>query len=87
LWAEAKILSFSISSIYFQESKTETGKTESKDADKDKDDRKWDPIEIFVKSMLKHPQSNAMDYQERFLRECIREFPHRDSTLFRHMVR
>lgn len=56
----------------------------------DEKDRKWDPIELFIKNMLKPAQPgkpHTSELQERLLRECVREYPYRESNLLRQMVR
>ncbi|XP_044015347.1 ankyrin repeat and MYND domain-containing protein 2 isoform X2 [Aphidius gifuensis] len=52
-----------------------------------------DPIEFFIRKLLKHNSKNDIktlnfkpEYQELFLRETVREFPFRESTIFRQMV-
>ncbi|KAE8747688.1 hypothetical protein FOCC_FOCC005667 [Frankliniella occidentalis] len=72
------------SQMKLKEKENEEDKT--KDEEKDK---KWDPIELFVKSMLKPAQPGkplTSELQDRFLRECIREYPYRESNLLRQMV-
>lgn len=66
----------------------EENQTEEKTKEDDKD-RKWDPIELFIKNMLKPAQPgkpHTSELQERFLRECVREYPYRESNLLRQMV-
>ncbi|XP_076755313.1 ankyrin repeat and MYND domain-containing protein 2 [Xylocopa sonorina] len=48
---------------------------------------KSDTIEGLMKKFLKCSKSDGIpEYQEAFLRESVREFPYRESTLFRQMV-
>nr|CAD7415915.1 unnamed protein product [Timema poppensis] len=53
------------------------------------EEKKLDPTESFAKKMLKSSRSGpaaALEFQESFLRECVREFPYRECTIFRQMV-
>ncbi|XP_034244556.1 ankyrin repeat and MYND domain-containing protein 2 [Thrips palmi] len=64
-------------------------KLKEKDDKVDEKDRKWDPIELFIKNMLKPAQPgkpHTTELQERLLRECVREYPYRESNLLRQMV-
>jgi hypothetical protein len=67
-------------------------KKELKDGEEEKkegEERRSDPVELFVRKMLKCGRSgdgNTPEFQESFLRECVREFPYRECTVFRQMV-
>ncbi|XP_063983789.1 ankyrin repeat and MYND domain-containing protein 2 [Diachasmimorpha longicaudata] len=47
-----------------------------------------DLIELFIKQLLKCNKTDALrsEYQEALLREIVREFPFRQSTIFRQMI-
>ncbi|EDW80035.1 uncharacterized protein Dwil_GK12277 [Drosophila willistoni] len=47
---------------------------------------KNDYIEVFVKRVLKENKLGQLDYVEFTLRECAREFPFRDCTIFRQIA-
>ncbi|KAK0081420.1 hypothetical protein PV325_012209 [Microctonus aethiopoides] len=48
---------------------------------------KTDPVELFIRALLKCSKSDGIpEYQEAYLREVVREFPFRESTIFRQMV-
>ncbi|XP_012272395.1 ankyrin repeat and MYND domain-containing protein 2 [Orussus abietinus] len=52
-----------------------------------KAEKKSDPVELLVRKFLKCSKSDGNpEYQESFLRESVREFPFRESTIFRQMV-
>lgn len=57
----------------------------SKKDDSD-EDKKLDVSELFTRKLLKPSKDGQLDFMDNFLRECIREFPYRESTLFRQMV-
>uniref|UniRef100_A0A8C8EGI7 MYND-type domain-containing protein n=1 Tax=Oncorhynchus tshawytscha TaxID=74940 RepID=A0A8C8EGI7_ONCTS len=47
-----------------------------------------DKLEGLIKSLLKGRDSDGFPlFQEKFIRECIRKFPHRDATLLQQLVR
>ncbi|XP_023658321.1 ankyrin repeat and MYND domain-containing protein 2a isoform X1 [Paramormyrops kingsleyae] len=47
-----------------------------------------DKLDAFVKSLLKGRDSDGFpQYQEKFIRECIRKFPYCDTTLLQQLVR
>lgn len=48
--------------------------------------RSSDPLEQLAKKMLKTGRGGNPDFQESFLRECVREFPFRECTTFHQMV-
>lgn len=56
---------------------------DSKEAEKDS---KSDYLEMFIKRVLK-PNKDGMDYMELTIRECVREFPFRECTIFQQVVR
>ncbi|XP_067011109.2 ankyrin repeat and MYND domain-containing protein 2 isoform X2 [Anabrus simplex] len=52
------------------------------------EERRSDPTELFARKMLKtgRGENATPEFQESFLRECVREFPYRECTIFRQMV-
>lgn len=51
------------------------------------EEKKSDTIEVLIKKFLKCGKNDGVpEYQEAFLRESVREFPYRESTIFRQMV-
>ncbi|PSN46894.1 hypothetical protein C0J52_17562 [Blattella germanica] len=68
----------------------EKKKEEKKDEDKKEgEEKRSDPMELFAKKMLKCGRTSdgsTPEFQENFLRECVREFPYRECTVFRQMV-
>ncbi|KAJ8918638.1 hypothetical protein NQ315_013144 [Exocentrus adspersus] len=54
--------------------------------DENEDDKKLDITELFTRKLLKPGKDGQLEFMEGFLKECIREFPFRDCTLFRQMV-
>ncbi|KAJ8882403.1 hypothetical protein PR048_014211 [Dryococelus australis] len=64
-------------------------KPQAQPADKDGEERRSDPVELFVRKMLKSSRADPSatpEFQESFMRECVREFPYRECTIFRQMV-
>uniref|UniRef100_A0AAG5D9K0 MYND-type domain-containing protein n=1 Tax=Anopheles atroparvus TaxID=41427 RepID=A0AAG5D9K0_ANOAO len=49
-------------------------------------DAKSDFVELFAKRVLKPSKDGTLDYLEALVRECVREFPYRECTIFRQMV-
>ncbi|XP_053664772.1 ankyrin repeat and MYND domain-containing protein 2 [Anopheles marshallii] len=49
-------------------------------------DPKTDFVELFAKRVLKPNKDGALEYVEALVRECVREFPFRECTIFRQMV-
>lgn len=47
---------------------------------------KTDYVELFAKRVLKENKLGQLEYLESTIRECVREFPFRESTVFRHVV-
>lgn len=45
-----------------------------------------DFVELFTKKVLKPAKENQMDYLEITIRDCVREFPWRECTIFRQIV-
>jgi ankyrin repeat and MYND domain-containing protein 2 len=45
-----------------------------------------DFVELFVKRVLKPNKDGNLDYLEATIRDCVREFPHRECTIFRQIV-
>lgn len=56
-------------------------------ANTDKDQKKYDVVEVIAKRLLK-PGKNGVsqDLMDQFLKDCVREFPFRESTTFHQMV-
>lgn len=54
--------------------------------DENSDEKKLDITELFVRRLLKPNKEGNLEYMDGFIRECIREFPYRECTLFRQMV-
>ncbi|KAH8371879.1 hypothetical protein KR093_009229 [Drosophila rubida] len=54
--------------------------------DKADDNKGGDFIEVFVKRVLKENKLGQLDYVEFTVRECVREFPYRECTVFRQLV-
>lgn len=64
-------------------------KKEGEEEKKEGEERRSDPMELFARKMLKCGRSgdgSTPEFQESFLRECVREFPYRECTVFRQMV-
>ncbi|XP_055625498.1 ankyrin repeat and MYND domain-containing protein 2 [Toxorhynchites rutilus septentrionalis] len=49
-------------------------------------DLKSDFVELFAKRVLKQGKDGALEYVEATIRECVREFPFRECTVFRQVV-
>lgn len=49
-------------------------------------DTKTDYCELFAKRVLKENKSGLLDYLESSIRDCVREFPFRECTIFRQVV-
>ena len=67
----------------------ERKKEEKREDEKKGEERRSDPMELFARKMLKCARSgdgSTPEFQESFLRECVREFPYRECTVFRQMV-
>jgi hypothetical protein len=53
----------------------------------EKSEKKSDVVEFLIRRFLKSNKNEGLsEYQEAFLRESVREFPFRESTIFRQMV-
>lgn len=50
-------------------------------------EQKSDFVELFAKRVLKPNNKGQMDYLEATIRECVREFPLRECTIFQQVVR
>jgi ankyrin repeat and MYND domain-containing protein 2 len=59
-------------------------RNQSKEQDKDS---KSDYLEMFIKRVLKPNKDGQQDYMELTIRECVREFPFRECTIFQQVVR
>ncbi|XP_072744431.1 ankyrin repeat and MYND domain-containing protein 2 isoform X2 [Anoplolepis gracilipes] len=58
-----------------------------KSGNEESEEKKSDTVEVLVRRFLKCSKSDGLpEYQEAFLRESVREFPFRESTIFRQMV-
>lgn len=68
--------------------KAEKGSDKDKGNDEKSRDseKKSDAIELLIKKFLKCKSDGTLEYQELFLRECVREFNFRESAIFRQMV-
>lgn len=56
-------------------------------SEKSNEEKKSDVVELLIRKFLKCGKSDGLpEYQEAFLRESVREFPFRESTIFRQMV-
>lgn len=52
-----------------------------------KDEKKYDVVEVFSKKLLKPGKDGfSLDLMDSFLKDCIREFPYRECTTFHQMV-
>ncbi|XP_065094479.1 ankyrin repeat and MYND domain-containing protein 2 [Ochlerotatus camptorhynchus] len=49
-------------------------------------DQKSDFVELFAKRVLKQGKDGSLEYVEATIRECVREFPFRECTIFRQVV-
>lgn len=47
---------------------------------------KHDFVEMFIKRVLKENKSGQLEYVEFTIRDCVREFPFRECTIFRQVV-
>uniref|UniRef100_D3TQD2 MYND Zn-finger and ankyrin repeat protein n=1 Tax=Glossina morsitans morsitans TaxID=37546 RepID=D3TQD2_GLOMM len=47
---------------------------------------KHDFVEMFVKRVLKENKQGQLDYVEFTIRDCVREFPFRECTIFRQVI-
>lgn len=56
-----------------------------KDKEIKTEEKKFDFVDILARKLLKTKDGN-FDIMDAFLRECIREFSHRECTIFRQMV-
>ncbi|XP_011647090.1 ankyrin repeat and MYND domain-containing protein 2 [Pogonomyrmex barbatus] len=67
--------------------KSEKGNEESEEKKSDTEEKKSDTVELLIRRFLKCSKNDGLpEYQEAFLRESVREFPFRESTIFRQMV-
>lgn len=56
-------------------------------SDSEKDEKRRDTIETFSKKLLKPGKDGySLDFMDLFLKDCVREFPYRESTTFHQMV-
>ncbi|XP_004526925.1 ankyrin repeat and MYND domain-containing protein 2 [Ceratitis capitata] len=61
-------------------------KAQRKEKPSEGDAGKHDFVELFIKRVLKENKLGQLDYVEFILRECVREFPFRECTIFRQVV-
>lgn len=47
-------------------------------------EKQSDPIELFARKILR--SGRGKDYLERLIKDCVREFPHRECTIFRQVM-
>lgn len=68
--------------------KTKEAERKKEKGDKEEgEEKKSDTVELLIRRFLKCSKSDGLpEYQEAFLKESVREFPFRDSTIFRQMV-
>lgn len=50
------------------------------------DDTKNDYLELFAKRVLKENKSGQLEYLESTIRDCVREFHHREASIIRQIV-
>ncbi|EFN88764.1 ankyrin repeat and MYND domain-containing protein 2 [Harpegnathos saltator] len=56
-------------------------------SNEESEEKKSDTVELLIRRFLKCSKNDGLpEYQEAFLRESVREFPFRESTIFRQMV-
>lgn len=55
-------------------------------AKKEEDEKRFDFIDLLARKLLKINKEGNLDIMDTFLKECIREFPYRECTIFRQMV-
>ncbi|XP_076237199.1 ankyrin repeat and MYND domain-containing protein 2 isoform X2 [Calliopsis andreniformis] len=73
--------------IKFQKRQEAMKAEKSEKTNEEGEEKKSDTIEVLIKKFLKCGKNDGVpEYQEAFLRESIREFPYRESTIFRQMV-
>lgn len=53
---------------------------------KDNDDSKSNFLELFIKRALKLDKTGKQDYIEWTIKDCIREFPYRETAIFRQII-
>ncbi|XP_067643012.1 ankyrin repeat and MYND domain-containing protein 2 [Eurosta solidaginis] len=61
-------------------------KAQRKEKSSEGEGGKHDFIELFIKRVLKENKLGQLDYLEFTLRDCVREFPFRECTVFRRVV-
>lgn len=57
-----------------------------KESQEGSDANKSDFVELFAKRVLKENKLGQLEYVESTIRECVREFPFRESTVFKQML-
>lgn len=57
-----------------------------KESQEGADTSKSDFVELFVKRVLKENKQGQLEYVESTVRECVREFPFRESTVFKQVL-
>lgn len=77
-----EVLSFKFYYLSFMV--TEIGKVLKTRTDGNSDEKSF--VDILARKLLKANKEGQLEYLDQFLRECIREYPYRDSSLFVQMV-
>lgn len=57
-----------------------------KESQEGSDGNKSDFVELFAKRVLKENKLGQLEYVESTIRECVREFPFRESTVFKQVL-
>ncbi|CAH0555427.1 unnamed protein product [Brassicogethes aeneus] len=71
-------LSYVVGEIIKIKQKQTTNKTD--------DEKKLDITELFTRKILKPGRQGVLEFMEGFIKDCVREFPFRESNLFRQIV-
>lgn len=80
-------LSCVVADVLKCQKRQEAMKSEKCEKGNEEGEEKKSDIELLVRRFLKCSKSDGIpEYQEAFLREAVREFPFRESTIFRQMV-
>lgn len=79
-------LSYIVGEIIKLKQRQSAKKEDEKKTDVGEEEKKTDITEIFSKKLLKPGKDENLEFMDGFLKECIREFPFRESTLFRQIV-
>lgn len=65
---------------------TEVGSSNLTSIASDYDGNKHDYIDIYIKRLLKESKGGQLDYLDYMIRECVREFPYRESIIFKQVI-